>query len=139
MKLAYRFRQAKASTVADGRDSDRLVKTVLRRRLPSGAVREAMVYQSLFPASLVSILNQILRSIQRFPQCLKSVRIVAFAFLLGGGVPKSADRRTQTFDCLIPEMQGFRQGMFQGFALGIEGLLRRWRNRDVCSLGESQT
>jgi hypothetical protein len=39
-----------------------------------------------------SILNQILGPIQRFPQCLKSVRIVAFAFFLDSGVPKSAYR-----------------------------------------------
>jgi hypothetical protein len=48
------------------------------------------------------------------------VRIIAFAFFLYGGVTKSTDRRTQTFDRLVPHPQGFGQSMFQGFALGIK-------------------
>jgi hypothetical protein len=28
--------------------------------------------------------------------------------------------------------------MFQGFALGIKGLLCRWRNRNVSNFGENQ-
>jgi hypothetical protein len=42
--------------------------------------------------SLGSILNQIFRPIQRFQQSLKSVRVVAFALLLDGGVPEPANR-----------------------------------------------
>jgi hypothetical protein len=83
-------------------------------------------------------LNQILRPVQRLPQCLKSVRIVAFAFFFDGGVAKSAYRGAQTFDRLFPEVQGFRQSMFQNFALGIKGLLGRWRDRDVSSLGKNR-
>jgi hypothetical protein len=59
------------------------------------------------------------------------VRIIAFAFLLGGRITKSADRRTQTLDRLVPNPEGFVQGMFQGFALGNEGLLGRWWDRNV--------
>jgi hypothetical protein len=75
-----------------------------------------------------SILNQILRPIHRFPERLKSVRIVAFAFCLYGSVPKVAYRRTQTFDGFVSNPEGFRQTMFQGFAIGIECLLGRWLN-----------
>jgi hypothetical protein len=57
----------------------------------------------------VSILNQILRSIQRFPQCLKGVWIVGLAFFLHGRIPKSAHRETETFVCIIAETQGFPQ------------------------------
>jgi len=39
-----------------------------------------------------SILTQIFGPIQRFPQRLKSVRIIAFAFLLDGGVSEAAYR-----------------------------------------------
>ena len=60
-----------------------------------------------------------------------------FAFFLYGGVPKSADRRTQTLDRTVANPEGFLHSMFQGFALGIEGLLGRWRDRDVSSLGEN--
>src|ERR1700731_752902 len=84
-----------------------------------------------------SALNQILRPIQRFPKRLKSARIIAFAFFLDGGVSEAAYRRTKAFDRLIPEMQGFRQSMFQDFALRIEGLLGRWRNRNVCHLAKN--
>jgi hypothetical protein len=72
-----------------------------------------------------STLNQIFRPIQRFPQSLKSVRIIAFAFFLDGGVSEATYRGAQTFDSFVANPEGFRQGMFQGFALGIEGLLGR--------------
>jgi hypothetical protein len=58
---------------------------------------------------------------QRFPQSLKSVRIIVFAFWFDGGVPKAADRGAQTLYGLVSNPEGFRQSMFQGFALGIEG------------------
>jgi hypothetical protein len=45
-----------------------------------------------------STLNQVFRPIQRFPQSLKSVRIIAFAFFLDGGVSEAADRGAQVFD-----------------------------------------
>ena len=73
-------------------------------------------------------LNQIFRPIQRFPQSLKSVGIIAFAFFLDGGVSEAAHRRTQALDRLVPEVQGFRQSVFQDFALCIECPLNRWRN-----------
>jgi hypothetical protein len=38
---------------------------------------------------------------------------------------KSTYRRTQTFHRLVPNPEGFRQSMFQGFALGIKSLLAR--------------
>jgi hypothetical protein len=69
-----------------------------------------------------SILNQILRPIQRFPERLKSVRIIAFAFWFDGGVPKAADRGAQASDRLVSNPEGFRQSLFQNFALGIECL-----------------
>jgi hypothetical protein len=72
-----------------------------------------------------SILNQVLDPIQRFPQCLKSVRIIASAFCLDRGVPEAANRRTQALDRLVPEVQGFSQSVFQDFALCIECLLGR--------------
>ena len=72
-----------------------------------------------------SILNQVFRPIQRFPQSLKSEGIIAFAFFLDGGVSEAAYRGGQTFDRFVANPAGFRQGMFQGFALGIEGLLGR--------------
>ena len=75
-----------------------------------------------------SILNQIIRPIQRFPQRLKSRADIAFAFFLDGSVAKAADRGTKTFDRLVPKPEGFRQSMVQGFALGIKGLLGRWLN-----------
>jgi hypothetical protein len=53
------------------------------------------------------------------------VRIIAFALLLDRCIPKSANRRTQTFDRLIPNPERFRQSVFRSFALGIEGLLGR--------------
>jgi hypothetical protein len=71
----------------------------------------------LYRPRIGSILNQILRPIQRFPQCLKRVRIVAFAFFLNGSVSKSADRRTQTFEGFVPNPEKARQSTFQGFAL----------------------
>jgi hypothetical protein len=85
---------------------------------------------------LGSILNQILGPIQRFPQCLKSVRIIAFAFFLDGGVPEAAHRRTQTLDRLVPEVQGFGQSMFQDFALCVECLPGRWRNLGFAKIRE---
>jgi hypothetical protein len=75
-----------------------------------------------------SILNQILRPIQRLPQTLKSVRVIAFAFWFDGRVAKSAERGAEAFNRLVPEVQRFRQSVFQGFPLGIEGLLGRWLN-----------
>jgi hypothetical protein len=45
-----------------------------------------------------SILNQIFRPIQRLPQCLKGVRIIAFAFFLDGRIPKSEDRGAQALN-----------------------------------------
>jgi len=38
------------------------------------------------------------------------VRIVSFAFFLDGSISKAADRGTQTFECIVPETQGFPQG-----------------------------
>jgi|ERR1700730_17525555 len=84
------------------------------------------------------ILNQIFRPIQRFPQSLESVRIIAFAFFLDGGVSEAAYRGAQTLDRFVSNPEGFRQGMFQGFALGIERLLGRWWNRNVSGVGENQ-
>jgi len=78
-----------------------------------------------------SILNQILRPTYSFPQRLKSVRIISFAFLLDGSISKAAHRGTQTFDCIIPETQGFPQSVFQRFSLCIECLLSRRRNRNA--------
>jgi hypothetical protein len=66
------------------------------------------------------------------------VGIIAFAFFLDGGVSEAANRGTQAFDSFVASPEGFRQGMFQGFALGIEGLLGRWRNRHVSVVGENQ-
>src|ERR1700692_3273108 len=85
-----------------------------------------------------SILNQILRSLTRFPQRLKRVRIIALTFLPDGRVPKAPYRGAKTFDRLIPNPEGFRQSVFQDFALGIEGLLGRWRDRNVSSLGKNR-
>jgi hypothetical protein len=62
-----------------------------------------------------SILNQILGSIQRFPKCLKGVRIIAFAFFLDGRVPEAAYRGAEAFDRLVSNPEGFRQRVFQGF------------------------
>ena len=56
-------------------------------------------------------------------EAFSSVRIIAFALFLDGDVPKAADRGAQTFDRLVPEVQGFRQSMFQDLALGIKRLL----------------
>ena len=39
-----------------------------------------------------------------------------FSFFLDGGVPKAANRRTQTFDRLVPNPERFREGMFQEFS-----------------------
>ncbi len=55
-----------------------------------------------------STLNQIFRPIQRFPQSLKSVRIIAFAFSLDGGVSEAVDRGAQTFDRFVSNPEGFR-------------------------------
>ena len=65
-----------------------------------------------------SIQNQILRPIKRFPISQKSVRIIAFAFFLDGGVPKAAYREVQTIDRLIPDPERFRQREFQDFSFG---------------------
>jgi hypothetical protein len=83
-----------------------------------------------------SILNQILRPVQRLPQCLKSVRIITFALFLDGGVPKATYRRTQTFDRLVPNPERFRESVFQDFALGIECLLGRCRNLGFAKIRE---
>ncbi len=64
--------------------------------------------------------------------------IIAFAFFLDGGVSEAAYRGGQTFDSFVANPEGFRQGMFQGFTLGIEGLLGRGRNRNVAGVGENQ-
>jgi hypothetical protein len=56
---------------------------------------------------------KILRPIQSFPQSLKSLRIIGFAFFLDGGVAESAYRGTQTFDRVVPHPERFRQSMFQ--------------------------
>ncbi len=48
-----------------------------------------------------SILNQLFGPIQRLPQSLKSGRIIAFAFLLDGGVSEAAYRGAQTFDRFV--------------------------------------
>jgi hypothetical protein len=85
-----------------------------------------------------SILNQIFRPIQRFPQSLKSVGIIGFAFFLDSGVSKAAYSGAQTFDRFVANPKGFRQRMFQGFALGIKGLLGWGRNRNVSGVGENQ-
>jgi hypothetical protein len=38
-----------------------------------------------------------------------------------------------------PHPEGFRKSIFQNFALGIKGLLGRWRDRDVfSSFGKNQ-
>src|SRR5580692_1730281 len=50
-------------------------------------------------------------------------------------------RRTEEHRLLIASFRryrDFRQCTFQGFALGIEGLLCRWWNRDVSSLGKNR-
>src|ERR1700730_17034873 len=78
-----------------------------------------------------STLNQVLGSIQSFPKRLKSVRIIAFSFFLYGSVPKAAYPGAQAFDRVVPDAEGFRQSMFQDFALRIECLLGRWRNCNV--------
>jgi hypothetical protein len=85
-----------------------------------------------------SILDQILSPIQSFPQRLKSVRIISFAFLLDGSISKAANRGTQTFDCIVPETEGFPQSVFQRFSLCIECLLSRRRNRNTTSAGAAR-
>jgi hypothetical protein len=109
------------------------------------AVAEYDIGEQVLPASwfvdnvhTYSILNQIFRPIQRFPQSLKSVGIIAFAFFLDGGVSEAAYRGAQTFDRFVANPEGFRQGMFQSFALGIEGPLSRRRNRNVSGVGKNQ-
>jgi hypothetical protein len=92
----------------------------------------------LYRPHIGSILNQIFRSIQRFPQSLKSVGIIAFALFFDGGVSEAAYRGAQTFDRFVANPEGFCQSVFQGFALSIEGLLGRWRNRNVSGVGENQ-
>jgi hypothetical protein len=112
---------------------------------PAEGVSEYDIGEQVLPAPwfvdnvhTYSILNQIFRPIQRFPQSLKSVRIIAFAFFLDGGVSEAAYRGAQTFDRLVTNPEGFRQGMLQGFALGIEGLLGRGRNCKVSGVGETK-
>jgi hypothetical protein len=85
-----------------------------------------------------SILNQILGSIQRFPKCLKGVRIIGFAFFLDGSVPEAANRRTQTLDRVDPNPEGSCQSMFQDLSFRVECLLSRWRDGNVSSLGKNQ-
>jgi hypothetical protein len=53
----------------------------------------------------------------------------------------SRKRRTEEHKLLIASLripERFRQGMFQGFALGIEGLPGRGWNRKVSGVGENQ-
>ena len=47
------------------------------------------------------------------PQSLKSVRIIAFAFILNGSVTEPAYRGGETFDRLVSNLEGFRQRVFQ--------------------------
>jgi hypothetical protein len=47
------------------------------------------------------------------------VWIVAFTFCLDGRITKSPNRGAQAFDGFVPAAEGFRQSMFQGFALGV--------------------
>src|ERR1700722_3075739 len=68
---------------------------------------------------------------------LKSVRIISFAFILDGSISKAAHRGTQTFDCIVPETEGFPQSVFQRFSLRIECLLSRRRNRNASKLREN--
>jgi hypothetical protein len=86
-----------------------------------------------------SILNQILRPIQRFPQCLKSVRIIASAFLPDGCVPKAADGGTKTFDRLVPNPERFRQSIdeISRFFHGSVAKEQRSRRGAKDILGES--
>ena len=49
----------------------------------------------------------------------------------------SRNRRTEELR-LVANPEGSRQGMFLGFTLGIEGLLGRWRDRDVSGLRENR-
>jgi hypothetical protein len=79
-------------------------------------------------------------TIQRFPQSLKSVGIIAFELFLDGGVPEAAAayRGAQTFDRFVANPERFCQSMFQSFALSIEGLLGQGRNRNVSAVGENQ-
>jgi hypothetical protein len=52
---------------------------------------------------------------------------------------KKRTRGGQTFDRFVANPESFRDGMFQGFALSIEGLLgRRW-SRNVSGVEENQT
>jgi hypothetical protein len=46
----------------------------------------------------------------------------------------SLNRRT---DRLVPNPEGFRQSMFQNLAFRIKGLLGRWGDRNVSSLGKN--
>jgi hypothetical protein len=60
--------------------------------------------------------------------------MIGFAFFLYGSVAESPYGRTQIFDRIVSNPEGSGQSMFQGFALGIEGLLCRWWNREVSIL-----
>jgi hypothetical protein len=60
----------------------RPVRETKKKILYSPGRQTALYVATALRVSLASILNQILRPIQRFPQCLKSVRIIAFAFFL---------------------------------------------------------
>jgi hypothetical protein len=51
------------------------------------------------------------------------VGIIAFALLLDGGFSEAAYRGAQTFDRFVANPEGFRQSMFQSFALRIEEAL----------------
>jgi hypothetical protein len=70
-------------------------------------------------------------------QRLKSVWIVSFAFLLDGSISKAARRGTRTFDCIVPETEGFPQSVFQHFCLCIECILSRRRNGNASHLREN--
>jgi hypothetical protein len=67
------------------------------------------------------------------------VRIIAFAFFLYGRVTKATYRGAQALDGLVSNPEGFRQRVFQGFALRIEGFLGWWRNCNVCQLENNHT
>jgi hypothetical protein len=57
----------------------------------------------------------------------RSWNVIALAFLLDGSVPKGTDGGAKKKFRTVLNLEGFRQSMFQGFALGIESLLGRWR------------
>jgi hypothetical protein len=93
----------------------RPIQTNHVRRRTCSAVSEYGIGEQALPAPgfvdnvrTYSILSQIFGPIQRFPQSLKSVRIIAFAFLLDGGVSEAAYRGAQTFDRFVSNPESFR-------------------------------